>query len=747
MPGPTTTAPVEQKRVMDPSRQRHGLATRRVLCASCDIACSVVAEVQQGRVTRIRSSDNPLFRDNICVKGVMAPKSFAHPERIRHPLKRVGHRGSGRWERVSWDDAMTDIGARLKRIIADHGPEAWAVSTSQWNTGTDHGLGRRLMNHVGSPNWISGVAMCAGNTAAINRFTYGWYPWPDYDNTRCILLMGHNPHKNSWVPIHNAIRRAQKNGAKLIVVDPRRSENAEAADLWLAPKAGTDGALLFGLLRVILDERLYDQAFVDRWTVGFDDLVERVGEFPLDRVAAITGCGAQEIAAAARLYATHGPSVIPWTPITDMQRNSTSAIRLQGILRAICGYLDVPGGEGMHGFHPRIVPESVVEMHEALPEAQKAKQLGADKYPAFTYRGQAALRGPARRVWGYEYPNQVTGCFMANPTAVFNAMADGDPYPVKAFFALGNNALLSYANLPLIQRALMNQDLVVVQEHMMTPTAQLADYVLPGDSWLERPWMFDAFGWISLHKPSQQAMEPPGECESTWQFWKRMAGALDMDELVPWDNLREFYDWRLEKLGIDFETFAETYDVHADKLEFRKYERNGFATPSGKVELRSSVLEDLGFDPLPYYRPDPPRDPDYPLDMFTGVREHEYFQTGGRHVPELRKRTPEPCLFISPGTAARQRLAAGEWVAVETANGRIEVMVAIRDNMPDGLVRVPHGWWKPEADMGLDGNLSQALKLSDAILCRDDEDFMDREQGIPHLKGVPCRIVPLESTS
>jgi anaerobic selenocysteine-containing dehydrogenase len=131
MPGPTTTAPVEHKRMLDPTRERDGVTTRRVLCASCDIACSVVAEVRQGRVTRIRSSDNPLFRDNICVKGVMAPKGFAHPERIRHPLKRVGPRGSGQWQRVSWDDAMADIGARLKKIIAEHGAEAWTISTNQ----------------------------------------------------------------------------------------------------------------------------------------------------------------------------------------------------------------------------------------------------------------------------------------------------------------------------------------------------------------------------------------------------------------------------------------------------------------------------------------------------------------------------------------------------------------------------------------------------------------------------------------
>ena len=136
-----------------------GVTTRRTICQSCDIACSVVSEVKKGRVVKVRSSDNPIFRDNICMKAIVAPKGFAHPNRILHPLKRVGERGSGEWEQVSWEEAIADIGTRLKSIILEHGPEAWAVSTSQWNTATDHGLGRRIMNHIGSPNWISGVAL------------------------------------------------------------------------------------------------------------------------------------------------------------------------------------------------------------------------------------------------------------------------------------------------------------------------------------------------------------------------------------------------------------------------------------------------------------------------------------------------------------------------------------------------------------------------------------------------------------
>lgn len=738
---PQTVAVAKAK----PRPLKEGVVTKKTICQTCDVACSVVTEVKGNRAVKVRSSDNPVFRDNICMKGIVAPKAFAHPDRILYPQKRVGERGSGQWERVSWEEAMSDIGQRLNKIIEEHGPEAWAVSTSQWNTATDHGLGRRIMNHVGSPNWISGVALCAGNTAAVNRFTYGWFPMADFMNTKCIMLLGHNPRRHSWTPIFNFIRSAQARGAKLIVADPRCSSNAKAADIWLPLKAGSDGALLLGFLRVILDEGLYDKEFVKNWTVGFDELKERVAEYPLERVAKLTECSEEMIAKAARMYATEGPAIIPWTPITDMQRNSTSAIRLQSILRAVCGYLDVPGGETLQGFHPNIVPESTIEMHELLSQEQKDKQLGSKTHPAFTYRGQDEFRGPMKKVWGHEYPNQITGCYMANPSATFRAMAGEGEYPVKAFFTLGNNTVLSYANMPLIIKAMMNQDLIVAHEHHMTPTAQLADYVLPGDSWLERPWLTDAFGWMSSYRPSEQAMEPLGEAVSTFEFWKRIATAIGREEIVPWENLEKFYDFRLEGTGFTFAEFAQETEMYFDKPKFRKYEQTGFATPSGKVELKSSVLENLGFDSLPYFREDPADSEQYPLKLFTGVREDGFFQTSQRQVPEMRKRCPDPLMFVSPQTALDYNLQEDEWVEVENDTGKASMKVTIRTEMPDNLVRVPHGWWKPEMKQGV-GSLSGAMLYSDAQLCRDDNDYLDREQGIPHLKGVPCRINKIDAS-
>jgi len=502
--------------------------------------------------------------------------------------------------------------------------------------------------------------------------------------------------------------------------------------------------MCLGWLNVIIGEGLYDADFVRRWTVGFDELCARVAEFPLERVAAITGVAAESIRSAARLYATSGPAVIPWTPITDQQRNSTSAIRLHCALRALTGNVDVPGGEVFQGLHPDIVPETDLELHETLAPAQKAKQLGSDTHPAFTYRGMAALTEPTRRVWGRPYVNLLMGSYMANPSAVFRAMADGTPYPVKALLSLGNNTLLGFANMKLIYRGMMNQDLIVVHEHMMTPTAQLADYVLPGDSWLERPHLHDAWGWMAMVRVSERAMEPPGECRGVYDFWHGLAHRMGLGAHFPWRTVEEVYDHRLAKTGLGFAAFSTAYEGDVPPPSFRKYERTGFATPSGKVELRSSVLEDLGFDPLPYFRDDPAPDPRYPLSLFMGVREDEYFQTGHRHVPELRKRCPEPIIFLHADDARAHVLAQDEWVSVETAAGRMRGKVAIRADMPRGLVRVPHGWWKPETAQGKE-HLSGAWEFSDAQITRDDDEFLDREQGIPHLKGVPCRLDKLDA--
>ncbi|MCH9675762.1 MAG: molybdopterin-dependent oxidoreductase [Gammaproteobacteria bacterium] len=721
------------------SEQAQAVETlKNVVCTSCDGFCPVAAKVRDGRVVKVTTREHPFFKDVICMKGAYAPKSFAHPERLMHPLKRVGARGDGNWQQVSWDDAMDDIADRLTKVVDQYGPESLAVASSVANYGNDNGLSRRFMNLLGTPNFISGVAYCMGNTAAVNRMVYGWYPRGDVLNSQCIVLFGHDPRRHSWTLEYKSIRMAQANGAKLIVLDPRKSQNAEVADVWLPLRAGTDAAMTLGWLNVIIEEGLYDKDFVRDWTVGFDAFAQRVRQYPLSRVAEITGVDAELIAKAARMYAEATPACIPWSPITDQQVSSTSAIRLQCALRALTGNIDVKGGEMFVGFNPGVRSDSEIELHGELSDAQKAKQLGAEEFPVFTYRGMEALGDATERVWGNRWANLVGGCYMANPMAVFKAMADSDPYPVRAFISLANNTLMSFANTKRIYDGLMKQDLIVTYEHMMTPTAQLSDYVLPGDSWLERSCIMAGV--------SAKAMEPPGECKGGTYFWHELAKRMGLGEHFPWATDEAMLDYRVEPGGTDWEAVVETGRLPKAGYEERKYLKTGFATPSGKVELDSSVLSDLGFDSLPYYREAATPTDEFPMSMFIGLPDDEYYRTGHRHIPELRQRAQDPTLYLSNADAKAMQFADGAWARITTSTGSMVGRVVARDSMPNGLIRVPHGWWKPESAAGLE-NMSGMWSFTDAQITPDeDPDLIDLEQGIPHMKGVPCRIEALADT-
>jgi anaerobic selenocysteine-containing dehydrogenase len=301
------------------------------VCTIRDIGCQLRSEAKDGKLASVRAHDHPALAKNICFKGVAAPDLHNHKDRIRKPLKRVGERGEDQWVEISYEQAMDEIAEKLAGVVTKYGPESLAVSTSGWNTQSTHGMDRRFMNALGSPNYISGVSLCAGNTAAVNKLTYGWFVGADIGNTECIVLFGHNPRKHSWTPIFNAINAAQARGAKLIVLDPRVSDQAEKADLHLRLCSGTDAAMSLGWLNVIINEELCDKTFVAEHTTGFEELCARVNEYPLERVAEITGVDAELIAEAVRAYATAESAVIPWTPITDRQISSTSAIRLHSL--------------------------------------------------------------------------------------------------------------------------------------------------------------------------------------------------------------------------------------------------------------------------------------------------------------------------------------------------------------------------------------------------------------------------------
>ena len=282
----------------------------------------------------------------------------------------------------------------------------------------------------------------------------------------------------------------------------------------------------------------------------------------------------------------------------------------------------------------------------------------------------------------------------------------------------------------------MNQDLIVAYEHMLTPTAQLADYVLPGDAWLERPGMMAGI--------SDQAMEPPGECKSIVYFWCELARRLGLGNHFPWRTEEELLDFRLEPGGTTWaEVVAKGSLPKADNPE-RKYLKTGFATRRrARWNCIRRCSKASASTPLPYYREPVQPDDRFPLMMFIGLPDDEYYRTGHRHIPELRKRAQDPSFYISEADREAYGIDEGDWVRVTTSTGAMAGRAFVRKGMPTGLVRVPHGWWKPESMRGVP-HLSGAWAFSDAQITPDDDPaFIDREQGIPHMKGVPCSLAKL----
>ncbi len=643
---------------------------------------------------------------------------------------------------------MDDIASRFKKIIEKHGPEAIASSVGAPIVGLLD-MTRRFMNLLGSPNWTATTYFCLGNTGVNSKITYGWFQFPDYWNADCVVLWGHDPQPNKWTGEYNWLRAALARGAKLIVVDPFNSYNAKKADIWLQIRPGTDAALSLSWINVIINEGLYDKEFVEKWTVGFDALKERVQDYSPEKVEEITWIPAEKIRESARMYAANN-SIIPWGSTLDEIPNTTDALRANCILRAITGKLDVPGGELLMGHHPQIISQSDLELNDKMPEEQKKKQLGMDRFKLMSWECFDKTSPAVEKVWGKKYSNQFSGGAIAHPPYIWTAMIEGKPYPVKGFIVDANNAIMNYTNAKRIYEAMKSLDVFVVMEQFMTPTAQLADYVLPAAHWLERPALESHVDWISINFGGEKACEPLGECWTDYKFWRELAVRMGQEEYWPWEDLEDLLDYRVKPLGCTHKEFMAKHYVHAAEPKFKKYEETGFGTPSGKVELYSSVMEELGYDPLPSYS-EPPESPistpelykEYPLIFFVGDRSEPFFLSQNRNIKSLREIEPDPLLKINPDTAFDLGINNGDWVYVETRIGKIRLRAKLTQDAHPKVVRVPHGWWFPEKPQG-DPGLSGVWESNDANILPDSDEFCDTEQGIPHFRGLLCKVYKAE---
>ncbi|MEY4126791.1 MAG: hypothetical protein RL737_980 [Bacteroidota bacterium] len=729
--------------------------TKWAICSTCDINCGVLVTVEDGKVKSIKKNpDHPLTPNSICVKGANANKYITHPDRLTHALKRVGERGSGQWKKISTKQALDEIADKMKQLIAEDGPETIG-STYGWSSNAG-AASRRFMNLLGSPNWTWTGYVCLANSTVPSKATYGFWQFPDFENTKCIVLLGHAPGPQRWTAEYLWIKGALERGAKLIVTDPRRNSYSDQADIFLQVKPATDSAYLLAWINVIIEEKLYDKEFVEKWTVGFEQLAERVKEYTPEWASEITRAPADKIREAARMYATNGPAVIPWGAVPDHHANSTQTLRTLTILRSITGNLDVPGGELLMGYHPGILSDDEFELNDRLPVEQRRKMLGIDRFKLLSWETLEKTGPHMERVWGKKYSNQISGGAMAHPASMWEAMKTGKPYRMRALISQCNNTLNSYPNTTHVYEGLMNLDLLVVMDLIKSPTAQLADYILPATHWLERPNLFNYWDWIPVYQGGEQAVEAPGECLHDWMLWRELGVRLGQEKDWPWESMEEAYDERLKPAGLTWEKLSTQVRASAPEITFKKYEQTGFGTPSGKVELYSSIFEELGYDPMPSWVEPPEshaRKPElaktHPLTFFTGMRENYWFHSFGlgRSTKELRSREPDPRMQIHPDTAYELDLSDGDWAWVESTSGkRIKLRSWLSNDTAPDVVRVPHGWWYPETTGSEEPGaaLSSLWKSADAVILHDSDEYCDKEQGNFQLRGLACKVYKVE---
>ena len=464
--------------------------------------------VEDGKLTKVEGDpEGPLNHGYLCPIGAATTQLVYHPDRLKYPQRRIGPHGSGKWERISWDEALDEISEKVLKIRAESGPESIAMGTG---TGRHHiRWVSRFGNALGTPNWCEpGFAQCFHPRVNTCIQTMGDLPVCDFTGgTPPALTMywGHNPpHSGPDGETRFNVREALLTKPRLITIDPRETVLAKKSEVWLQLRPGTDDALGLAFLNVIIEEDLYDHDFCEKYTHGFKELAEHVHKFTPEWAEPITWVPADKIRAAARLFATVKPAMLEWGCAIEHTPNTIQTIRALSMIPAITGNIDVPGGWifGMHGAGRF---PSLIENLD--PEVEK-KRLGYEKYKMLCGEGA-----------------DLPACHI--PTLI-DAMLYGEPYRVRAFLVFGNNTLTTYANTNMVYKALMKLDFMVCADLFMTPTAELADIVLPAASWPELNQICALPTIAGNVVMSNQQVVRMGECKSDEEIFVELARRMNL---------------------------------------------------------------------------------------------------------------------------------------------------------------------------------------------------------------------------
>lgn len=695
----------------------------RSACRGCHGVCQVLVHLEGDRVVKVTGDpDSPTSRGYLCPKGRAAPELLYHPDRLKYPLRRVGERGENKWKRISWEEALSEIADKFIKIKQESGAEFVAVAQGTGRPHTEWTA--RFANAFGTPNYVGPAHLCFIPRVVSSTITMGRLPVCDIygfggEKPACIMIWGCNITESGAADgmCGGMLSRALKGARKVIVVDPRRIGPAKNADHWLQLRPGSEGALALAMINTIITEDLVDNEFVDKYTFGFEKLVEHVRDFTPEWAEPITRVSSVDIRTAARTFATNSPACLQWGNGIDMSVCSFHTGRSLLILMGITGNIDQPGGNVLWVPPGKVKPKSVLINRDQtgeqfLPAEQKKRMIAAGKFPFC--------------------PNTHTPTF-------WESVITGEPYGVRGMWIIGSNPLVTATQGMKIERVLREHlEFTVVSDIFMTPTAQLADLVLPAATWLEQDdvvYLCKIWCVIARKKLAQF-----GEALDDRDVIFDLAHRLSLHEAFPWKDSAEYLDWVLEETDLSFEQFCEL-GVIMGEMRYRKHETEGFHTPTGKFEITSSIMENAGLSPLPIYR-EPPLSPfstpelakKFPLILMSGTKIRNFFHSELRQVKSLRHGNPDPLVEIHPETASSLGVCEGDWVWIESPVARVKMRAKLFDGIAPDVVNAQHAWWFPEEEPP-----DYGWKRSNVNLLYGDTHF-DPENGSEPLKCYLCKV-------
>ncbi len=655
------------------------------ICKICDEHCGLLVTDDGNKVTIRGNPAHPLTKGFICAKGKNFGEVHYAPHRLRSPLLK---KKSG-WEEISFDDALDLLASQFIRCKREFGPESVIFYKGEALKHFEVAqYMRHLANGFGSPNYVSVGTLCHYAQVLGHSLTYGGKPVPDYEKMGVAVLWGVNPAASSPRAFAE-LRKAVRQGTKLVVVDPASTRTAMLAHVHLRVRPGSDGFLALALLKQAIEERNLKPT--DDMQEGWDALVELVGDLSYGYLLEKSDIAKTEFAEGAAVIFDHLPG---WTRVGLGLEHRPGGVQTMRAATCLQSLLD-PANKPAH-MSATLKPLPGANRYPSMPDP-----IGAAQYPLFT-RGRREAQG------------------MLLPDAILH----GDPYPVCAMLIGGGNPMLTF---PCVERQgeiLRKLDFLAVFDLFMTPTAQLADLIIPGADQLDNLELHD-YGRIG--RPYLGLMRPVGSSPNglpTWRLIFELARRFGLDELFPWQDNREALTYRLSGTNVEF---GDLWDSPGSTAAYHVDQPAGhlWHTKDGKVHYRSNELDASGHAALPIPQvlelPDG-TDEEFPFWLSTGDRVSAYQHGQFRGIASYEKKVPEPILDIHPNAAAKFGIQSGDVVLLSTRHGRIEIRANVSDEVREDSLRMVHGWEQSNANQltGLDNR--------------------DTISGFPWLKALPSKV-------